>query len=86
MGLHIGYKCKCQQNLLYGAKTGMVQRSMGAPGFWPVCYFKTIIPDSQEYPFLPLQDANPTLSFGGFGVRAGATWARRPSEIMLWHI
>ena len=36
--------------------------------FWGRFCCKTIIPDCRGAPFLPLQDANPTPSFGGFGL------------------
>ena len=43
------------------------QRLLGALCFWAIFCSKTIIPEAQEH-LLPLQDSNPTPSFGGFGL------------------
>ena len=43
------------------------QRLLGALCFWAIFCSKAIIPEAQEH-LLPLQDSNPTPSFGGFGL------------------
>ena len=47
------------------------QHLSGAPCFWLVSCSKTIIPEAREH-LLPLQDTDPTPSFGGFGIRLDA--------------
>ncbi len=43
---------------------------LGAPCFWSVFCYKTIIPDSEEH-FLPYPPCRDTPSIGGFGLRNG---------------